>query len=127
LISIGLVYFILAFLNEIFFQHINNLNSNFIIFESFIVVSMSLYALYRILINDEIQAVVRYPHFWVWTSLLFYFSCSFFFWPCIKILYKQKSHYYGFIVSLQVIMNMVAYAGIGLTFIFFPKLTNDES
>lgn len=87
---------------------------------------MALYALYGMLIDDRIQNILQYSHFWLWVCLFLYFSCTFFFWPCIKILYKQKSPYYDLIVCFQVFMNAVSYLGIGMTLFFYPKMMKNE-
>lgn len=117
----GITYSLIAFLNEQLFQPLKTLNSNFIALESFLVISMSLYALYNILKSDVLQ-VTKQPHFWLWVILLFYFSCTFFFWPFVKIIYKEKPTYYSVIASLQVIANIITYIGIGIVLAIYPKI-----
>ena len=121
------VYPLFAILNCFFLQPLKTLNSNYITFESFLVIGMSLYALYRILINDTIKSIINFPHFWLWTCILFCFSYTFFFWPCIRILYKQKSDYYDLVVCSQIIMHIVTYTGIGFVLFFYPKMVKNES
>jgi len=114
-------YIVLAACNTIFLQPIDTLNSNFITLESFLIIGMMLFSIYRIMIDDNVAEVTRYPHFWIVLSLLIYFTSTFFFWPCIRILYRQKSPYYNIIASSQVVINAAAYAMITTVLLLYPK------
>jgi hypothetical protein len=120
------LWIVLCLLNIAFLQPFYVLNTNMISLESFVAITMSLYALYQILIDDAIDTPLQHPHFWIWICLLLYFSCTFFFWPCIRILYRQKSHYYGVVIYSQIIVNILAYAGLSLTLLLYPKMVKHE-
>ncbi|MCF8448720.1 MAG: hypothetical protein K9G49_02515 [Taibaiella sp.] len=120
-IAATIVYPTLAILNVAWAEDPSTLNAHSITVESFAVIVMSLYALYKILINDSIDNLFKHVHFWLWTCFLTYFSSTFFFWSTIKILYKIHSTGYVFAVFSQIIMNILVYLAILLIFIFYPK------
>ena len=124
LICITVIYPLLGILNALFLQPLDVLNSNFIVLESFIVMAMALYSLYRILINEKIHTIQSHPQFWFWVCLLIYFSATFFFWPIIKILYVQKRNYY-LAIYMQIVINIIAYSGIGSTLFFYRKMNRN--
>lgn len=121
----AVVYAILAVLNCVFLQPIKVLNSNFIELESFLIIAMSIYSLYRIFIDDDIKRVTYYQRFWVWTCLFMYATSTFLFWPSIKFIYREKLPFYNAVVCGQIIVNIICYLGLGLTLIFHRKLQKD--
>jgi hypothetical protein len=116
-----IAYPTLAILNVMCIEDPTKLNAYSITVESFAVIVMSLYALYKILINDSIDNLFKHIPFWLWTCFLTYFSSTFFFWSTIKILYKIHSSGYVIAVFSQIIMNILVYLAILLIFIFYPK------
>jgi hypothetical protein len=123
----GTLYAILEIANTVFLQPLTRLNSNYIIFESFVIIAMSLFALYRILVNDNLYPVLKYAHFWFWSFILLYFSVTFFYWPCIKVLYRDHSIYYTIANDIEMVVNILVYAGIGAVIFFYPKIIKHES
>lgn len=113
--------------NDILYQPLRKFNSNFIIFECLLVIPMALYSLYKILINDSIEEMRKYVHFWFWTMLLVYFSSSFFFWPFVVYFYKHNQTYYNISSYTHLIVNLIVYTGMLLTFLYYPKMARDES
>jgi len=102
-------------------QPITSLNSNMLIIECITIVPMALYSLYKILLDDKIMNVTAYPHFWIWTCFLLYQCSTYFFWAFFDILIL-KSHYRNALIQAQIIVNILAYAGIGLSFFLYPKM-----
>ncbi len=117
----AILYPLIAILNCIFLQPLHEINTNMISLESIIIIPMALYALYKMLVNDEIMNMFKYPHFWLWTSLLIYWSSVFFFWACFNALMKDDSPYKNLLLSLDGYVNIVVYAIMGLTLLFYPK------
>lgn len=112
--------------NDILYQPLRKFNSNFIIFECLLIIPMALYALYKILVNDDIEKMNRYVHFWFWTFLLVFFSSSFFFWPFVVYFYKHSQLYYNISSYTHLIVNLIVYAGIFVTFLKYPKMIRNE-
>ncbi len=110
----------IGFLNMLV-QPTTVINSNILIIESICIIAMSLYSLYKILLNDNIMNIIRYPHFWIWACLILYSSSTFFFWAFFDELIKKQTNYKQALLLLQVVVNIILYAGIGLTFLLLPK------
>lgn len=114
------IWMVIAFINMYLYQPLNEINSNILIIESFFIILMSLFALYKMLLDESITNIVNYPHFWIWVMFLLLWSGSFFFWGYIRVLMSEKK------ISIvafffQEIINIVVYTGIGLMFWKFPK------
>lgn len=116
-----IVFSALGLLNIIYLQPLNRLNSNFLILESFFTIAFSLYSLYRILLDDDIIKVLRFPHFWISALLLLLASGSFFFWTVVIQILKDHRHYLLFAENTQMIINIIVYLGIGLSFLLYHK------
>jgi len=121
----GISYPALGIINLLYVEPLYKINSYYITFESFFVIAMSLYALYVIFQDDTIYRVPRYPHFWFWTIFLFYFSSTFFFWSCIRTLFRMHSSYYYVALYVQALMNVITYSGIAVVLFFYPKMSKE--
>jgi len=117
---------ILGTLNCIFFQPLKSLDSNIIFLENFSIITMSLYALYSILLNENLTFVIRHPHFWFWTCFLILSCGTFFFWAYL-VISNYKGKYLNFLQYFQVTVNILVYAVIALVFLYYPKKFMNES
>lgn len=120
---VGLIAIIsvsLTMLNLIF-QKITDFNSNMLVFESFIIIIMSLYSLYRMLVNDHLNDVIRYPNFWIWALFLLYWTGSLFYFFLIHHTVITNSKYYFLFSYWQILINIILYLGICIALIFCPK------
>ena len=63
---------VLGVTNMIFVQHLDSLNSFFLLFESLMVIGMSLFAFFRLLLKHDSLTLYRYPHFWFISIILFF-------------------------------------------------------
>jgi hypothetical protein len=120
-------YFVLEVLNVIFLQPLAKLNTNFISLECLLVVPMALYTLFKILIDDSVEKIQAYVHFWLWTILLLLFSSSFFFWQFVVYFYKHNMLFYNISNYVHQIANLILYTGILFVFLYYPKMVRDES
>jgi hypothetical protein len=123
----GIVVLIIAagIANARFLQPLNTLNSNFLLFENFSITVMSMYALYKILIDDNIIKVYKYIHFWLWVLLLVLYCSTFYLWSFYKILSASWSGWEYIRVSHWLI-NLLVYAGFGIVFLLLPKIDKKE-
>lgn len=117
---------ILGISNTAILQPLTLLNSNFLILESFVVIALSLFALYKMLTNDEIIKPLRHPEFYLWVCFLIYSSSTFFFWSCVPLFYRQKSPFYTFAASVEMTANYIMYMGIGVLLAYYPKFRKIE-
>ena len=125
LISI-IVWPLLGIFNTFFLQPLHKFNSNILMLESICIIAMSLYSLYKILLNDTLYNVLKYPHFWIWSIQLFFWSSSFFFWGYYEVLMQKGWALMPSFAKAQAIINILVYFGIGLTFLFYPKSPQAE-
>jgi hypothetical protein len=110
-------------LNIVLFQPITELNTNFLLLESFCTITLCLYFIYWLLRNSVVKNIFRYPHFWVAALWLLLWSVTFFFWVFVKTLYSDRWPYINFAMHFQAAVNIIVYAGIGLVLWFYPKKT----
>jgi hypothetical protein len=111
----------IALLNALFLQPITELNTNMLMLESFSIITMSLYFIYKVIINNLVENIFQNPHFWISLLWLLLWSTTFFFWALIKILYRAHWRYTESVLTLQGIINLVVYAGITVVILFYSK------
>jgi hypothetical protein len=110
-------------LNAILLKGYGSLNTNIIMLESLNIITLSLYAIYCMLKDSASDNIFRHTHFWMATSWVVYWSITFFFWAFIKILYKNHWQYMGPVLTGQVIVTIIIYAGTGLLMLLNNKKT----
>ena len=115
------VWLVAGIFNSIFLQPLRALNTNMLMLQSIVFITMSLYYIYSILKNDSTGSIFQYPHFWMSVIWLVFWSSSVFFWAFIKILYSNRWEHIQTAVCIQVIIAMLCYLGIGATLLFYPK------
>ena len=123
LIFVLVIWPSLGLVNYLFLQSLRKINSNFLTLESIAIIAMALYALYKIMLDDNITNVLRNTNFCLWILFLFFWSSTFFFWACFEILIKHHSPYRDILLNIQVAVNIIFYVGIGITLIFSKKVT----
>lgn len=122
-VIIGITGIITAVLNSSFLQPITTLNSYFLLFMGSVIISMSLYAFYVILENDNIDALTN-PHFWISFILLFFWSTTYINWSIYKIIGTKVFQIMPFIGTALLSISALTYLGFGLVFLFYPKSKN---
>ncbi|HTN16098.1 MAG TPA: hypothetical protein VL092_00350 [Chitinophagaceae bacterium] len=108
-------------LNVRYLQSWDQLNTNMLMLESFCIITLSLYAIYRTLKNDLVLHLFRDAHFWIWVLWLVLWSATFFFWAFIRILYRSDWAYVGLVMNLQALINLVVYAGLSGILLLYTK------
>ena len=116
----GIILVVLDFVNVKFFSHGEKLNTNMQTLESFLVVVMSLYTLYILILNDEKEKSPNDKHIWIWLCFLILYSGTFFFWGYINLL-ARSALARNIAQCLQLPINIIAYAGIGIAFLYYYK------
>lgn len=117
---IGVASCIISILNTVFIQHMDTLNSHYLLFTGFVIISMSMYAFYEILENDDI-GVPNNPHFWFSFILLFFWSTTYVTWALYRILSKRMFELAFYVGNILLNISTLMYLGFGLVFIFYPK------
>ena len=115
-IWIGVLSVIFGIINFSFFQSLDEFSINFLLFEGFCVIIMSLLAFYRFLMVHEDLQLYRSPHFWFASIFLFFWSITYLNWGLFPIIVNKISGIYIWMV------NIISYGAIGLVFLFYPKM-----
>lgn len=111
-----------ATINFIFFQDIFDVfNTNFLAFESLLVVGLAQFYFYTVLINDDIHTFTT--DFLFSSLLLVYWSFSFFYWLLFYGFHEsfgsENLEWFG---NIMKIVNTIMYASFGIIFLFYEKL-----
>jgi len=115
-------------INICFFQSLNELNSNMLMVESLVFITISLYFIYITLKNNMVQHIFRFPHFWMAVIWLVTWSTSISFWAFVKIIYRGQGDFIKIAITVQAIIEILSYLGIAATIYLFNKqmLKNEE-
>lgn len=105
---------LIGILNIVFFQPIDKLDTNMLMFESFIINTMSLYLLYRQVKSKKAQNIFKYPHLRIALLLLLQWSSTFFFWALVPVLDDSNWEYLKLATYIHAIINILVYSGIAL-------------
>lgn len=113
---IALVCLTLGLSNLYFFQPLLRYNTNMLMIECVLIIAMALFALFRILLRDDLVKIFQYPHFKIWIALLVLWTSTFFFWALLSYLREKNPAYYSVIATGQVLINLFFYSYIALIF-----------
>ncbi len=105
----------LGLLNIAFLQPVNGLNSNVILLESFIFITLSLYSIYALLKDEMVFGLRHNSQFQFSIISLVMWSSTLFFWATIRILYRNRWPHVHTLMDIQVIINTLAYLAITAT------------
>lgn len=119
-IYIGLSGILLSITNTLFFQPFDTLNSYFLLFEGFCVITMSLLS-YHHIFDDHNSDIVRNPHFWISSIFLFSSGMTYTHWAMYAIISVRLVEYSSIIINALLTLSILMYTGIGLVFLFVPK------
>lgn len=119
-IYIGLTGIILSTLNTIFLQPLFSLNSYFLLFEGFCIISMALFS-YREMFEDEQMIIIQNPHFWFSSIFLFVSGVTYTNWALYSIVGMKMANILPPLNTIILIINMVVYTSFGLVFLFVPS------
>jgi hypothetical protein len=97
-------------------------NSYYLLFEGLVVIAMSLFALFRLLIKNDSLKFTLYAHFWFPVIFLMFWSVTFLNWGLydyFSVTLKKGMLYIGWAIML---VNILTYSTIGLILFLFPKM-----
>lgn len=113
---------ILGILNLSFVQHLNTINSYFLFLEGLLVIGMSLFAFFRLLLKHDSLHFYRYHHFWFLSALIFFWSITFLNWGLydyINMNFKEASWMTNYTLTIA---SIITYTSIGIVFLYYPKM-----
>lgn len=122
-IYIAAVLIFMGILNTLFLQEIRTLNTNYIFLECISIVFLSLFSIYRLIIEDNSKLNLKNEvHFWIPCILLLEWCGNFLSWGLYDyFLNEMKESVYILNYSLYV-MNSIVYLAFGFVFFLYPKM-----
>lgn len=117
-VIVGLIGAAFAIINGLFFQPLDILNSNFLLFEGLIVMGLALYTFQNILTDNKID-IYRYEHFWIVVILIFFWSITYIWWALYTVLQEKERYVLSHITKVLWSVNVITYAAIGFVLLYF--------
>lgn len=112
-----------SIINSVFIQSIFKVfNSNVLIVESFLVISMCLYSFYDLLSGDDLGELFSNSRFWFTSLLLVFWSFTFCYWLIWHALYKASSQNFLWLSIMIWTINLLCYSGFAIVFLSFRKM-----
>ncbi len=119
---IALVGVILGILNIVYVQHLNNINSYFLLFEGLAVIGMSLFTFFRLLLKNDSLNLYRYHHFWFISILIFFWSITFLSWGLYNYI-NEKLFQSALNINIALaIVSTITYNCFAIVFLLYPKM-----
>jgi len=115
---IGILGAILAIINTAFYQPLEMLNSNFLLFEGLVIMGLALYTFQRILTDDKID-IYRYGHFWMVVIFIFFWSITYTWWALYTVLHEKERFVLSHITKVLWFVNIMTYAAMGFVLLYF--------
>lgn len=117
---LGCVGLLVAILNAVFLQRFSQLNSLMLLFEGFFTIALSLFALYNILLQEDVN-FKKSAHFWISVFLLIYFAFTFMRWGVLY--FGMRSNSGAMLLGyLHWSINVLFYGSFFIVFINYRKL-----
>jgi hypothetical protein len=122
---LGLVGVVLSMTNTILLQPLDTINSNFLLFESCVIIGLSIFAFYEMMVREDYDTYQK-VHFWFTSILIFLWSGVFFYWGIYTILIANlRAHFFN-LTYLFWVVNLFAYTGFAVIFLLYKKLIGDH-
>lgn len=115
-VSVCILSILALIINITFFQPWTILNSNFMLFEGFCTIALCLLALTRMFIDKHELYITRNPDFWMCLIFLFYWCSTYFSWALYNMVAYRKLPFGSFLGDIILVVNLLAYAGMGIAF-----------
>jgi hypothetical protein len=124
--NIGLYFGILGIgfgiFNLIFIQHSDLMNSYFLLFEALVIIGMSFFAFFRMLLKHDSLHLHKYAHFWFISILVFFWCTTFLTWGLYYYINIEIQQSAWEINTALLIAGAIMYASLGCVFLQIPKM-----
>ena len=121
-VYIGIAGVILGILDLIFIQHLNSFNSYFLLLEGLLVIGMSLFSFFRLLLKNDSFYLYKYPHFWFISVLLFFWNITFLSWGLYEYITQKLQQSALNINTALAIVGSITYCSFGCIYLLYPKM-----
>jgi hypothetical protein len=95
--------------NIFIFQPLGTMNTNMLMTESFVFITLSLYFIYQTIKSNEIINMFKYPYFLMTLTILVLWSSSFFFWAFVHFLFEKGWKYSSLSTYVQTGIEIIVY------------------
>jgi hypothetical protein len=124
LIIIGVAGIVFGLLDALFIEkprENENINTHFLVMESFLIIGMSLLSFYELLSSDEFN-ISRNPRFWFSAIFLVFWSFTFFYWLVGLAVNTHLPEKAGWMNIMLLTINILAYTGFAAVFLSYGKM-----
>lgn len=121
-IYVGVIGITLGIANLLFIQHLESINSYFLLLEGLCVIGMSLFAFFRLLLKNDTLNLNRYHHFWFISILIFFWSITFLSWGLYNYINER---YFQSALNINIalaIVSTITYNCFAIVFLLYPKM-----
>ena len=109
--------------NLLFFQSMNVLGTNFLFVEGFVIIAISLFGLYRLLLHHDQLRLFKYHHFWFISMILLYWSLTFLNFGFYQLIATAS----GITIWLIILYaNVLWYVGFTIVYLRYPKMQKGD-
>jgi hypothetical protein len=117
---IGILGIMFALTNSLFIQTVNEFNSNYLLFESILIIAMSLHSFYSIIKRDDID-ILKHEPFWISLVFLLFWSITYTYWGLGYAFDTSEGHIFWIMIDILWIVNMLTYMGFAVIIILGKK------
>lgn len=120
---IASVVILMGILNTIFIQPLNTLNTNYIFLECLVVVSMSLFSIYRLIIEDKNNLKLsKEVHFWFPCIFILEWCGNFLSWGLYDYFQEEMKDSAYILNNSLYVVNIIVYLSFAAVIFFYPKM-----
>jgi len=119
LVAVG--WIAIGVLNALFLQPLEKGNSNVSLLESFAIVVMALFALYRMAITRTVGNLTANPLFWFWSLALLFWGSTYFYWAFKTLPEAREMGFFKVVNYLHSFLNLALYGGVAALLFFIPR------
>lgn len=127
LMIVGVLGMLLGMLDALFIgkTHENeNINTHFLVMESFLIIGMSLLSFYELLASDEIN-IGSNPRFWFSGLFLVFWSFTFFYWLIGLAVNNYLPEKGDWMRVMLFTINTLTYTGFAIVFLSYRKMQTE--
>jgi hypothetical protein len=117
---IGILGIIFAVVNLLVIQTIGEFNSNYLLFESIVIIAMALQSFSSIIKREDID-ILKHEPFWISVIFLLFWSITYMYWGLGDILSKSGAFIYSITMLLLLTVNLLTYIGFTVIVILGKK------
>lgn len=96
--------------------------SGFMVFSYFTCLCLSLYALFRMLLRNDLEFLTRKVHFWILTLFNVYWVGDILTWTATEHLAVHEPQLLQYLYTAKIAIKLIVYTGWSVLFFYYPKM-----